>query len=80
MSWKKWILVLVAVVLVAAWAAVVVGHALGVGKVAWIALVTMAAVVTEGAFWVVAAVLGTSVYQARRRILAWAIARLRGGS
>lgn len=70
-NWKKFALYAVAAVLVLAWAGVAVGFAIGVAKTTWVVLLTVAALATEATFWVVAAVLGVSVLQARGRIWAW---------
>ena len=68
--WKKLALYAVAAVLVAAWGALIAGFFIGVSKTMWLVLVTAAAIATEVSFWVVAAILGISVVQARGRI--WA--------
>lgn len=70
-TWKKLALYAVAVVLVVAWGGLVAGYFIGVSKTMWLVLVTAAAIATEVAFWVVAAILGISVVQARGRIWAW---------
>jgi hypothetical protein len=69
-TWKKLALYAVALALVLAWGGLVAGFAIGVSKTVWLVLVTIAAVATEVSFWVVAAILGISVVQARGRI--WA--------
>jgi hypothetical protein len=69
--WKKLALYAVAVALLLAWGGLLAGFAIGVSKTVWFMLVTMAAIATEVAFWVVAAILGISVVQARGRIWAW---------
>ena len=71
MTWKKLALYAVAVVLILAWGGLLAGFLIGVSKTVWIVLVTAAAVATEVSFWVVAAILGISVVQARGRIWAW---------
>jgi hypothetical protein len=70
-TWKKLALYAVAVVLVLAWGGLLAGFMIGVSKTVWLVLVTAAAVATEVSFWVVAAVLGISVVQARGRIWTW---------
>src|SRR5690606_2912955 len=60
---------------VAAWGAVAVGYWLGVSRATWVILVVVAAVATEGLFWSVAAALGLSVLDARKRIWRWVTRR-----
>ena len=71
MTWRRLALYAVALVLVLAWGGLLAGFVIGVSKTAWLVLVTAAAVATEVSFWVVAAILGISVVQARGRIWAW---------
>ena len=70
-TWKKLALYAVAAALVLAWGGLLAGFVIGVSKTVWLVLVTAAAIATEVAFWVVAAILGISVVQARGRIWAW---------
>ena len=70
-TWKKFALYAVAAVLILAWGGLLAGFVIGVSKTAWIVLVTAAAIATEVSFWVVAAILGISVVQARGRIWTW---------
>ncbi len=73
-KWKKIVLGAVAAVVALAWVALAVALVLGVqtvGKAAWIAVVTFAAVATEVGIWITAAVLGLSIFQARKRIWQW---------
>ena len=70
-TWKKLALYAVALALVLAWGGLFAGFVFGVSKTVWIVLVTAAAIATEVAFWVVAAILGISVVQARGRIWTW---------
>ncbi len=60
---------------VAAWGAVAVGYWLEVSRATWVILVVVAAVATEGLFWSVAAALGLSVLDARKRIWRWVTRR-----
>jgi hypothetical protein len=60
--------VLLLVAAVAAWAALGIGLYLGVERGTRLILAIMAAVTTEALFWTVAALLGVSVVEARKRI------------
>ena len=71
MTWKKLALYAVAIALILAWGGLFAGFVIGVSKTVWLVLVTAAAIATEVSFWVVAAILGISVVQARGRIWAW---------
>jgi hypothetical protein len=71
MNWRKLALYAVGLALVLAWGGLLAGYFIGVSKTVWLVLVTAAAVATEVSFWVVAAILGISVVQARGRIWAW---------
>jgi len=53
---------------IAAWISLGVGLYVGVDKGVRIGLAVAAAVLTEGLFWTVAALLGVSVVEARKRI------------
>ena len=57
-----------AVVCLAAWTAVGVGYLLHVGVTTWTVLVVIAAVSSEALIWCLAAMLGLSVFEARRAI------------
>jgi hypothetical protein len=71
MTWRKLALYAVALVLILAWGGLLAGFLIGVSKTVWLVLVTAAAIATEVSFWVVAAILGISVLQARGRIWTW---------
>lgn len=60
-----------ATLFVAAWTAVAIGYALGVDMKVWTTLVVLAAFATEALIWSLAAMLGLSVLQARRKIWSW---------
>lgn len=60
--------VVVAVAAMAAWAALGVGLYLDVSRGTRIILAVVAALATEALFWSVAATLGLSVFEARKRI------------
>lgn len=71
-----WLLTaVVAAAAVAAWAAVGVGYWMEVSRGTWIILVVAAALTTEGLFWSLAAALGLSVLDARKRIWRWVTGR-----
>ena len=71
-----WLLTaVVAAAAVAAWAAVGVGYWMEVSRGTWIILVVVAALTTEGLFWSLAAALGLSVLDARKRIWRWVTGR-----
>ena len=79
-KWKKIVLGAVAAVVGFAWLGLIVTIVLGVetvGKPAWIAIVTFAAVSTEIGVWITAAILGLSIFQARKRIWQWLTSRFR---
>lgn len=66
---RKWMWIGVAgTACLLSWLALGVGIALDVGTGAMIALVTAAAVTTEGTVWLAALMLGISAYQARRHL------------
>lgn len=69
-AWKKLVFITLAVVVAVAWLGLLAGVVLDAPKTWKLVLIATAAFATETAFWVVAAVLGVSVYQARRQI--WA--------
>jgi hypothetical protein len=64
----KVLAVLLLVAAVAAWAALGIGLYLGVERGTRLTLAIVAAVTTEALFWIVAALLGVSVVEARKRI------------
>ena len=67
-----WLLTaVVAAACISAWAAVGVGYWMEVSRSTWIILVVVAALATEGLFWSLAAALGLSVLDARKRIWRW---------
>ena len=71
-----WLLsAVVAAAAVAAWAAVGVGYWMEVSRGTWVILVVVAALATEGLFWALAAALGLSVLDARKRIWRWITGR-----
>lgn len=69
-GWKRrgWWLGLGAAVCLSCWIALVAGLVLGVERSTQLVLVTVAAVATEGLVWLVAAVLGLRVFEARRAL------------
>lgn len=64
----KVLAVLLLVAAVAAWSALGIGLYLGVERGTRLILAIVAAVTTEALFWTVAALLGVSVVEARKRI------------
>jgi hypothetical protein len=58
-------------VFLAAWAAVGAGFLLRVDPVTWTVLVVIAAFASEALIWCLAAMLGLTVFEARRRIWRW---------
>lgn len=68
---------LVFIAAVCAWIALGVGLYMGVGFTPRLILATAAAVTTEATFWLTAATIGVSVFEARRRI--WRYVTGRGG-
>lgn len=71
-----WLLsALVAAAAAAAWAAVGIGYWMDVSRGTWVILVVVAALATEGLFWALAAALGLSVLDARKRIWRWITGR-----
>jgi hypothetical protein len=61
----------------ASWAAVCMGFFVRFTLRVWTGIVTAAAVSTEVLFWALAAALGATVIQARRRLWAWVMSPLR---
>ena len=72
---RRWLLVGAGSICMVCWIAFGLGIVMDVSRSTLIILVTVAAVATEGLFWVVAAVLGVTVFQARRKILNWLLRR-----
>ena len=77
MRWKPLILTAAALAVLAAWTTVTITYFLGFGVGPWTVVVTIAALTTEAAFWVAAAVLGVTVIQARHEIWRWLTRPLR---
>jgi len=65
---RKWVLGIGAGVFLLAWLAVAVGFVVKVDFAAWFALLTVAALATEGFFWLITAVGGMTLFEARRSI------------
>jgi len=68
---RRWILIGGGAICLGCWIALGLGIAMEVSKGTLFVLAMLAAVATEGLFWVAAAVLGVTVFQARRRIWGW---------
>lgn len=68
---RRWLLIAGGAVCLACWIALGLGIAMEVSRGTLFVLATLAAVATEGLFWLAAAVLGVTVFQARRRIWNW---------
>lgn len=68
LSAKKRILTVGGVICLAAWAAFAVGLVVGVGTATQLVLLTVALLITEGLFWLAAALLGITVIQLRRKL------------
>ena len=68
MGWKKGLLAVVVAIAVGAWVCLGLSFWLGLDQEVGIFFVMAAAFTTEAAFWVLALVLGVSVYESRRRI------------
>lgn len=66
---KKRLLLAGGAVCLAAWLAFVAGLVMGAGNSAQLILLTVALVVTEGLFWLAAAMFGSTVVQLRRKLL-----------
>ena len=78
--WKKIVLAAVGAVVAAAWITLAVALVVGakaVGAKAWTAIVLTAAIATEVGIWITAAILGLTVFQARKRIWQWMVGRFR---
>lgn len=67
-NWKRIILTAAGSVCLAAWVALGVGLFVHFNVRIWTVIVTTAAISTELFFWLLAAALGVSVFQARRRL------------
>jgi hypothetical protein len=65
---RRLIIALAATLCVASWLALAAGLLLGVGLQARLALATAAALSTEALVWISAAMLGLSLFQARREL------------
>lgn len=68
---RRWLLVGGGLICLVCWIALGLGIAMDVSRGTLLVLATVAAVATEGLFWLAAAILGISVFQARRRIWGW---------
>jgi len=68
---KRWLLIGGGIVCLLCWLALGIGLVMDTPRNTLIVLVTAAAVATEGLFWLAAAVLGVTVFQARHRIWRW---------
>ena len=68
---RRWLLVGGAVLCLTCWIALGLGIAMEVSRGTLFVLATLAAVATESLFWLAAAVLGVTVFQARRKIWNW---------
>ena len=65
---RKLILAIGASVFLLAWLAVGIGFVIKVDFTTWFALVTVAALATEGLFWLITAVCGLTMFEARKSI------------
>lgn len=72
---RRWLLIGGGMLCLISWIALAVGIYLDVARNTLIVLATVAAIATEGLFWLVAAIFGITVFQARRRIRAWLFRR-----
>ncbi|MET0289289.1 MAG: hypothetical protein ABW178_06645 [Pseudoxanthomonas sp.] len=75
---RKGILAISGAVCLAAWSAFLISMAIGAGTAAQIAVLSVALIVTEVGFWVASALLGMTVIQLRRKLLAKFLPRGRG--
>jgi hypothetical protein len=71
MKAKRLIAIAGITLLLATWIAVGVGFVVGVERETWVILVIIAAVATEAMIWCMAAALGLTILQARRKIWNW---------
>ncbi|HMB38945.1 MAG TPA: hypothetical protein VKO85_07695 [Wenzhouxiangellaceae bacterium] len=65
---RRWLLIGGGLICLACWIALGLGIAMEVSRGTLFVLATLAAASTEGLFWLAAAVLGVTVFQARQRI------------
>ncbi len=70
-SSKRWLLIGGGIICLLCWLALGIGLLMDAPRHTLIVLVTVAAVATEGFFWLAAAVLGVTAFQARRKIWRW---------
>lgn len=68
---KRWLLIGGGIVCLLCWLALGIGLVMDTPRNTLIVLITAAAVATEGLFWLAAAVLDVTVFQARHRIWRW---------
>jgi len=68
---RRWLLVGGGLICLTCWIALGLGIAMDMSRGTLLVLATLAALATEGLFWLVAAVLGITVFQARRKIWSW---------
>ncbi len=68
---KRWLLLGGGLVCLVSWVALGLGLFMDAPRNTRLLLATFAALATEGLFWLAAAVLGVTVFQARRRIWSW---------
>lgn len=68
---KRWLLLVGGVLCLISWVALGLGLFMDAPRNTLLLLATFAALATEGLFWVAAAVLGITVFQARQRIWGW---------
>ena len=72
---RRWLLAGAGAICLICWIALGLGIFMQVSRGTLLILATLAAVTTEGLFWLAAAVLGVTVFQARRRIWNWLLRR-----
>ena len=65
---RRWVIGIAATICIASWIALACGLLLGVGFQARLVLATAAALSTEALVWISAAMLGLSLFQARREL------------
>ncbi len=68
---RRWLLVGGGLIFLTSWIALGLGIAMEVSRGTLFVLATLAAVATEGLFWLAAAIFGVTVFQARRKIWDW---------
>ena len=71
MTMKKPVLMLVWGAALIVWVAVAGIYFTEPSKQQWVIAVTVAAVVTEVAFWATAAIMGLSLFESRRQVMRW---------